>query len=156
MKQILIGFITNDGQKHLGYYTPVTNPCADYNEPDSTVEMYTDEYGNVHKQVSGSFPVNNVDFYYWDTQKNNYNLLEPPQKITLPEKTMGLFAKDIITSETPIVISKYRMIREWLLLNAECTEPIYLDRNFLIHTNGKVDIINEKSPIPDFIQFANR
>ena len=71
MEKHLIGFVTKDGNKHLGYYTPIVNPCADYWEPDSIVEMYTDEHGNEFKDVEEEVPVNTFPLYSWDNESGN-------------------------------------------------------------------------------------
>ena len=63
MDKHLIGIITENGDKHLGYYTPLVNPCADYWEPDSIIRMYTDEFGHDYKDVIEEFPVREIPLH---------------------------------------------------------------------------------------------
>lgn len=155
--QILVGFVTEDGKKHLGFYSPIVNPCGDYNNPDDFQERYTDVYGNEYAKVKGECEICEVDCFYWDELKNEYipmpvHLL--PQEMTNEEKTSksvsGLFRKDLITSSPlPQVAS---MIREWLFLNAHCNAPVYIDKGGKIHSEGEIVINNDAlHSIPDYI-----
>lgn len=156
MDKHLIGFITENGDKHLGYYTPIVNPCADYWESDSIIRMYTDEFGNEYKDVIEEFPVCEIPLYSWDEQSNSYQLLPPPAPSTLSERMAHLFSKDLITEEKSIRLGYLWKIREWLYLNAKCSQPVYIDKDFIIHSDGEIvlksDIAQSK---PNYITIIN-
>lgn len=95
----LVGFETSDGKKHLGYFSPVVNPCGDYRDSDSYIEQYVDEYGTEYRDVTKVIPIEVVDIYYWYSESGEYKLLPSPQKASLQERMRGLFAKDLITND---------------------------------------------------------
>ncbi len=155
--QLLIGFVTNDGKKHLGFYSPIVNPCGDYNNPDDYQERYTDVYGTKYSKVKGKCEICEVDCFYWDEFKNEYIPMPaylPPQEMTNEERTSksvsGLFRKDLITSSPLLQMAS--MIREWLFLNAHCSAPVYIDKGGKIHSEGEIVINNDAlQSIPDYI-----
>ena len=157
MDKHLIGFITEDGNKHLGYYTPIVNPCADYWEPDSIVKMYADEGGNEFKDVIEEIPISTFPIYYWDKESGDYQLLPAPAPSTLSEGMASLFSKDLITEDKSIRRAYLRMIREWLFINTKCSQPVYIDKNYVIRSEGEI-VINADalSQIPDYIIIQNK
>ena len=161
MTHNLIGFITSDGSKHLGYYTPIVNPCGDW-QPDSpnqseSVEMYTDEYGNEYQDVKATFDVCAVSFYYWDFEQDRYEILPAPTKNTLAERTAHLFSADLVTNDKEVIRAYLWTIREWLLLNAEITMPVYIDKELAIHSEGKISIHADAADmIPQYIKIENK
>ena len=138
MEKHLIGFVTKNGNKHLGYYTPLVNPCADYWEPDSIVEMYTDEHGNVYKDVVKEVPVSIFPLYSRDNESEDYQLLPTPHPTTLAERMAHLFSEDLITEDKSVRMAYLWMIREWLYLNANCSQSVYIDKDFTIHSKGRI------------------
>ena len=136
MEKHLIGFVTKDGNKHLVYYTPIVNPCADYWEPDSIVEMYTDEHGNEYKDVKEEVPINTFPLYSWDNESGGYQLMPSPQPTNLAERMAHLFSEDLIAEDKSVRMAYLWMIREWLYLNANCSQPVYIDKDFTIHSDG--------------------
>ena len=156
-----VGFTTRDGRKHLGYRISAT----DINEkwklgPDVYGYYYFEESGDTYaspiSDIKDVFPVTIVDFFYWDEERNDYLRLSNPKTTTLKERTASLFAKDLITNEKDIRLALIHNIREWLLLNAICSDPVYIDKNFTIQSEGLI-IIKEgiKEPIPDYIKIKN-
>ncbi len=157
MDKHLIGFITENGDKHLGYYTPIVNPCADYWEPDSIIRMYTDEFGNEYKDVIEEFPVCEIPLYSWDEQSNSYQLLPPPAPSTLSERMASLFSEDLITEEKSLRMVRLWKIREWLFINTNWSQPVYIDKDYIIRSEGEI-VINADalSQIPDYITIQNK
>ena len=138
MEKHLIGFVTKNGNKHLGYYTPLVNPCADYWGPDSIVEMYTDEHGNVYKDVVKEVPVSIFPLYSRDNESEDYQLLPTPHPTTLAERMAHLFSEDLITEDKSVRMAYLWMIREWLYLNANCSQSVHIDKDFTIHSKGRI------------------
>lgn len=152
MEKNLIGFVTKNGNKHLGYYTPIVNPCADYWEPNSIVELYTDEYGNEYKDVIEEIPANSFPLYFWDKKSGDYQLLPAPHPTTLAERMAHLFSEDLITEDKSIRRAYLWMIREWLYLNANCSQPVFIDKDFIIHSYGAIFFHpNSAKDLPDYI-----
>ena len=150
MEKHLIGFITKNGSTHLGYYTPIINPCADYREADSIVKMYTDEHGNEFKDVIEEIPISTFPIYYWDKESGDYQLLPAPHPTTLAE------SEDLITEDKSIRLAYLWMIREWLYLNANCSQSVFIDRDFTIHSKGRIVLrSNATKLIPDYIHINN-
>lgn len=155
-----IGFISADGRKHIGYRLS----SASIGEPwmfGPSVHgyYYFDEdpnYDHPFDDVKEVFPITIVDFYYWDAEKNNYQILTGPSKTTLAERSSGLFKEDLITNDKPTRLAYFRMIREWLILNTVCSAPIYIDKEYTIRSEGSI-IINPDSikQIPKFIRISN-
>jgi len=154
---LLVGFFTEDGKKHLGFYSPIVNPCGDYNNPDVFQERYTDVYGNEYAKVKGECEICEVDCFYWDELKNEYIPMPaylPPKEMTDEDRTSksvsGLFSKDLITSSPLLQVAS--MIREWLYLNAHCNAPVYIDISGNIHSEGEIVINNDAlQSVPDYI-----
>ncbi len=156
MEKHLIGFVTKDGNKHLGYYTPIVNPCADYWEPNSIVEMYTDEHGNVYKDVVEEVPVSIFPLYSWNKESDDYQLLPTPHPTTLAERMAHLFSEDLITEDKSIRMAYLWMIREWLYLNANCLQPVFIDKDFTIYSDGEIVINPDVAhSIPNYISIIN-
>lgn len=156
MEKRLIGFVTKNGNKHLGYYTPIVNPCADYWEPDSIVEMYTDEHGNEYKDVVEEVPVSIFPLYSWDIESGGYQLLPAPHPTTLVERMAHLFSEDLITEDRSIRRAYLWMIREWLYLNAKCSQSLFIDKDYNIHSDGEIVLNSDVAQsIPNYISIIN-
>lgn len=155
----LVGFETSDGKRHLGYYDPIVNPCGDYREPNSVVERYIDEYGNEYCNVKLEFPVEAADFYYWDAEKDDYQLLVAPQKDNSDNSlkiTSQAYQEWLIKDIKGTEITFFRMIREWLVLNAKCPSPVFMDKDYVIHCDSEIEINPDAiQHIPDYIKIAN-
>ncbi len=148
-REKLLGFITSDGKKHLGYYTPVVNPCGDYNNPEDYKDQYTDVEGKKYDNVIGRCEIYEVECFYWDEKENDY---KPLPAFSLPKNDMcfeavkerqkGLFSEDLLASgnETKLIALKVRI---WLFLNARCTAPVYVGKDWSIHSEGPIEIIGE-------------
>lgn len=152
----LVGFVDDKEKKHLGYYSPIVNPCGDYNDPNSYIEAYKDEYRKEYRNVKGVFPIDVVDFYYWDLKKNDRQILPALVETTLEERTASLFAKDLITNDTAARMAYLQMIREWILLNSKCSAPVFIDKEYDIHSDGDIAINPDVTEIPDYIKFASK
>ncbi|MBO4434271.1 MAG: hypothetical protein J5769_02315 [Bacteroidales bacterium] len=156
MEKHLIGFVTKNGSKHLGYYTPIINPCADYREADSIVKMYTDEYGKEYKDVKEEVHVNIFPLYFCDKESEDYKLLPAPHTTTIAERMAHLFSEDLITEDNSIRMTYLWMIREWLYLNADCSQPVFIDKDYTIHSEGFIKIKDDvKEHIPDYINIKS-
>lgn len=157
MDKHLIGFITENGNKHLGYYTPIVNPCADHREPDCIIKMYTEESGQEYRDVKEEFVVSEIPLYSWDEQSNSYQLLPPPAPSTLSERMASLFSEDLITEEKSLRMARLWIIREWLFINTNCSQPVYIDKDYIIRSEGEI-VINADalSQIPDYITIQNK
>lgn len=157
MDKHLIGFITKKGNKHLGYYTPIVNPCADHWEPNCIVKMYTDESGNEFKDVKEDFPICEIPLYVWDEQSDSYQLLSAPTPSTLAERMSSLFSEDLVTEDKSLRKARLWMIREWLYINTKCSQPVYIDKDNVIRSEGEI-VINADalSQIPDYIIIQNK
>lgn len=159
-KEKLLGFITRDGKKHLGYYTPLVNPCGDYNDPKDYQKRYTDVHGTEFADVIAECDICEVECYCWDEQENGYKPLpayEPPKRRSYDmqafERAKGLFRKDLITSSPRPALD--RMIHEWLSLNAHCTAPVYIDQYGRVRSEGAIEIDKEAAQsIPGFIKIV--
>lgn len=148
-----IGFITSDGKKHIGYYAPIVNPCGDILEENSFTQAYKDEYGVVFKDVVSEFQISDMEIYYWNTKKEGYVLYENPKESSIDEKTAVLFSKDIVSSDKPC----YDLIREWLIINTDCSSAVYIDKHFFIQTEGELHIAEEAvKDIPDYIKIKKK
>ncbi len=157
----LLGFITSDGEKHLGFYTPIVNPCGDYSNPDDYRKLYTDVHGIEYDNVTGECRISEVSCFYWDELENGYKPLPafaPLRRMSYAEKAFesvkGLFAKDLITSSPlPAIAAR---IREWLILNAQCEAPVYVDKAGQIHSEGKIVFNDDVAQnIPEFMKIVN-
>lgn len=152
-----VGFLTSDGRKHLGYRIS----SADIGEPweygPSVYGYYYfeeggDRYAPPFNDIKEAFPVTIVDFYYWDEEENDYLRLSERYETVLEERTASLFAKDLITNDKGSRIALCQMIREWLLLNAKCSKPVYIDKDFSIYSEGPIEFKSDiKEPIPEYI-----
>lgn len=153
-----IGFITSDGKKHLGYRLSAANIGEPWEFGPSHYGYYYfeeggDRYAPPFNDIKEAFPVTIVDFYYWDVEQNDYKPLMAPAEMTLEEKTASLFAKDLITNDNSVRIAHARQIREWLLLNAHCSSPIFIDKDFAIHSEKLITIKEDlEEPVPSFIR----
>ena len=79
-----------------------------------------------------------------------------PHPTTLAERMAHLFSEDLITEDKSIRMEYLWMIREWLYLNINCSQPVYIDRDYTIHSNGRIDLSSSSDKIiPDFIHFNN-
>ena len=157
----LLGFITSDGEKHLGFYTPQVNPCGNHSDSNVYKRIYTDVHGIEYDNVTGKCSISEVSCFYWDEIENDYKplpIITPHRKISYAEKALesmkGLFAKDLITS-SPLPAMAAR-IQEWLFLNAQCEAPVYVDKIGKIHSDGKIEFNADIAQnVPAFINIAN-
>ena len=158
MEKKLIGFTTSDGKKHLGFYTPVPNPCGDCWEENSVVEIYTDEFGCEYNNVINQFHVDPIECYYWDNQMGDKQLLPAPalsKPTTHMERTASIFSEDIITNDRGVCMGRLREIREWLTLNTRGAKEVYIDKEFVIHSKEKIQVNSDAAgSIPEFIHFG--
>lgn len=151
----LIGFTTSNGEKHLGYYTTIVNPCGDINDSDCIVVLYTDEYGNEYRDVIEEYDVEPITCYYWDKEKGEKQLLPAPKPTTLAERTAHLFSEDLITEDKSVRTAYLQMIRKWLILNTKGTKEIFIDKDFVIHSEERIEVnSNVINSIPDYIRIA--
>ena len=162
MKKNLIGFTTSDGRKHLGYRLSTANIGEPWEFGPSVYGYYyfdEDQSGPI-SDVKEAFPVSEVDFYYWDSQTNKFQILPAPQK-EKKEDALRIFSAEnrerLITETKSLEITLYRMIREWLLLNANCSQPVYIDKDYIIRSEGDIFInADALTQIPDFITIQNK
>ena len=163
MKNNLIGFTTSDGRKHLGYRLSAENIGEPWEfGPSVYGYYYFDEDPNQINPINDVkevFPVEEVDFFYWDSKTNKYQILPPPQK-EKKEDSLKLFSAEyqerLITETNSPEMALFRMIREWLLLNATCSKPVYIHKDYSIHSDGMITIKDDSAKqIPDYIQIDN-
>lgn len=163
MEKKLIGFTTSDGKKHLGFYTPVTNPCGEHWEEESFVELYTSVSGKEYRNVIEKFHVNPIKCYYWDEEKGSKELLPAPAlpKPSTSAETLAnfyrFFSKDyqdsLITDDKGSRIALLKMIQEWLILNTKGAKGGYVDKEFVIHSEEKIQVNSDvASSIPEYIR----
>ena len=159
MKQNLIGFISSDGRKHLGYRLSAANLGETWEfGPGVYGYYYFDEdlnHINPISDVVEVFPVSDVDFFYWDSETNKFQILPAPQKesnYNALNITSAAYREMLITETRSAKMCLFRMIREWLLLNATCSKPVYIHKDYSIHSEGTI-VINDDSlrHIPDYI-----
>lgn len=160
MKKNLIGFTTSDGRKHLGYRLNI-GECWEFG-PSVYGYYYFDEDPNQRNPISDVkevFPVEEVDFFYWDSESAKFQILPAPQKENNFD-ALSLFSAAyrewLIKDTKSVEMALYRMIREWLLLNANCTKPVYIHKDYSIHSEGSIVLsANAAKQIPEYIHINN-
>lgn len=157
---MLIGFTTSDGSKHLGYRLSSANLGENWKlGPSVHGYYYFDEDPNQRNPISDVqevFRVDGVDFFYWDSETNDFKLLTAPEEYKDdPLRILSAEYREwLIKGTKSSEMALYRKIREWLLLNAKCTKPVYIDKQFIIRSEGTIDINPEElDRVPDYIHF---
>ena len=156
----LTGFITKDGEKHVGWYDPICNPCADIGHPDSIVKQYTDIYGHTYRDVKETFIVKPFYCFFWESSIGEYCLLKYPlNDIATDNNSLSLFdesfRKELIEDDGPSKKSLCQMIREWLLINSECDSAVYIEKDYSIRSDSIIKIKPDaKNVIPEYIHFC--
>ena len=154
----LIGFTTQDGKKHVGWYAPIYNPCGDIGDPESVVELYKDIYGKEYKDVKGTFTVSPFCCFYKDHSNDEYCLLKYPiYENEANENPLQLFdesyRKALIEDDEPARHALRQMIREWLLINAQCQSSVYIENDFSVRSDAPILIHpSAKNSIPEYIK----
>lgn len=154
----LIGFTTKDGKKHVGWYAPIYNPCGDIGDPESVVELYKDIYGKEYKDVKGTFTVSPFCCFYKAHSNDEYCLLKYPiYENEANENPLRLsdesYRKALIEDDEPARHSLRQMIREWLLINAQCQSSVFIENDFSVRSDAPICINSDiKGSIPDFIK----
>ncbi len=163
MNQNLIGFTTSDGRKHLGYRLSTANIGEPWEfGPSINGYFYFDEDPNLSNPVNDVkevFPVESVNFYFWDSETNMFQIVPAPQK-EKKDDALRLFSAEyrewLIYETKSVEMALYRMIREWLLLNSNCTKPVYIHKDYSIHSEGLISIKGDSAKhIPDYIHINN-
>ena len=161
MTSKMIGFVTKDGKKHLGFYAPVVDPFT-----DAFVYGIVDRAGRVYDNVEKTFDVNQIDVYYWDKDRKEYCLLpqvkENDQEITITRtESMRSFAtiqthiNDNIDVHGWWERDRFEQIREWLILCSNCKSPVYINEKFEVFSDDEIIVKDsEQEDIPEYIKFG--
>ena len=82
-----------------------------------------------------------------DTSNNGENILK-----ILSKAYQEWLIKDIKGTE----MDNLRNIREWLILNTRCSKPVYIDKEYIIHSEGEI-VINADAAqhIPEYIKITS-
>lgn len=154
----LTGFTTQDGKKHVGWYAPIYNPCGDIGDSESVVELYKDIYGNEYKGVKETFTVTPFCCFYKDHSNGEYCLLKYPiYEEEANNNPLRLFdesyMKALIEDDEPARHTRRQMIREWLLINAQCQSSVYIENDFSVRSGAPILIHpSAKDSIPEYIK----
>lgn len=155
-----IGFTTSDGGKHLGYRLSAAKIGEPWEFGPSVYGFYyfdeeQDRLAPPINDIKDVFPVTVVDFYYWDAELNDYQRLSPSEEPS-QESSLAIFSSEyrekLITDSKPAKMALFRTIRRWIILNAKCSKPVYINKDYTIHSEGEI-VINADalSQIPDYI-----
>ena len=138
----LIKFVSKDGIEHIGWYSPYRTP------------MYYDIYGRDYEEIEASSEVQASEFLYWDSEKETY--LSLPWLLANEEDKKewnSVFdIKGLVEDYRSAEMGLRQMIREWLLLHAECPSRVYIEKDFSIRSEQPI-MIDERQSLPEFIHF---
>ena len=153
-----VGFTTSDGKKHLGYRISAANIGEPWEYGPSYYGFYyfdetDDKYAPPVSDIIDVSPVSAVDFYYWDTEQNDYQ----PLHLSGKDGTEGsLFSSEyrekLSADSKPAEMERLRTIRRWILLNATCSMPVYIDKDLVIHSEGHIILNDDIKEIPEYIR----
>ena len=165
-RDVLYVLTTTDGEKFLGHTAAIVNPCGDIAEPDSYKAGYVREgYSELipANKILSAEKVEPFDCYYWDEETNDYVLFkikyqEPEsmdpesskkRKLDLFSLAMDFDKMDKLIDDH-VKLKKISAIRSWLLINAMCNGPVYIDSDYGISCKGEI-IVLSKDAMPDYI-----
>ena len=115
---------------------------------------------NCHISIFEAFPSMtsigtwDVDCYYWDLKERAYLPLEGASTNNGSLKTASYHERLIKDPQLERIVF-VRQIRDWLLLNTKCSATVYIDKEYIIYSDGDISINPDVKDIPEYIKFAS-